>query len=67
MFQLAANMILMTQVAQGFAEGEIVPKSIDMDETLHYLYSGLLAQLGGWVETRQSLTVQRIRPMALPA
>ena len=63
-YELAANMCVMTSVAQAIAESHPSP---GMEDTLQYLYSGCLAQLGGWCAKRAELTAKRVPPQAVPA
>lgn len=64
-YQLAANLSLMTKVTQELdAEGV---KIKNVEKILEFLYHQLLAQLGGWLETRTHLTENRIDPKALAA
>ena len=55
----------MTKVTQELdAEGV---KIKNVEKILDFLYHQLLAQLGGWLETRTHLTENRITPKALAA
>ncbi len=62
LFQLGANIHLCLQAAM--AQYEKTQRE-DLWEIINFLGSSCVSQLGGWANTRQHLTEQRIRPLAL--
>lgn len=62
-YQLAANEVLMTQVAEAHFK-DAIDRGEECDD-LRYLYAVLLNRVTGWVEKRTILTRAGVAPMAM--